>query len=207
MAKERIVDGDALGVVILTNALDQALTEYRSWENYRKEQFVALGFGKEDLLDLSLCLLSSERRIKYPLPAIDLAACTIKKFGLDGMIAGTPVTGITFNERTGDNDPVQYFGLRVRSGIVSQWRLHFGAHILARCAILDRSRSYLTRMVQKIMPHDILVAADRELGRIIDRKCPYEAEAGELAQNNYFRNSAFLHDVRSFFYSTEVPLK
>lgn len=187
---------------IFERAYDQAISEYGLWETYKKEQWKSfLHYGLEDLLDLTLCLLG--RRVKYPIAALDLAAYTIKKFKLDTTLISIPVKGMVFNTRTQENDPVQYLSLPVKFGNTSNWRLHYGAHILARCALLsDNPGEYLAHLVQKIMPpHDIIIAAKRELEKIINHKCPYENEAEKYRAP---RNEA-LKEAMDFFYKDESP--
>jgi hypothetical protein len=167
---------------IFENAYEQAIDEYGSWQKYKKEQWKSfLYYGPEDLLDLSLCLLSSARRVKYPTAAIDLAAYSIKKLGLDLALAKIPVVGMRVNTRTNEMDPAQVVSLKVKFGGTSQWNLHLGAHILARCTLLsDNPEGYLTHLVQNMAPpHDIIIAAKREIERIINHQCPYENEAEE----------------------------
>jgi len=189
---------------IFENTYEQAIDEYGSWEKYKKEQWKSfLCYGPEDVLDLALCLLSSARRVKYPIPALDLAAYTIKKFNLDIRLANIPVVGMRFNTRTNENDPAQVVSLKVKFGGTSQWNLHFGAHILARCALLsDNPGGYLTHFVQNMTPpHDIIIAAEHELERIINHQCPYENEAEEYRTS---RNEA-LKEAMNFFYKDESP--
>jgi hypothetical protein len=52
-----------------------------------------------------------------------------------------------------------------------------------------------------IPPHDIIVAAQRELGRIINHQCPYENEAEEYRTP---RNEA-LKEAMDFFYKEKSP--
>jgi hypothetical protein len=189
---------------IFEKAYDQALSEYGSWEKYTKEQWKSLlYYGSEDLLDLALCLLSSARRVIYPIAALDLAAYTIKKFELDTVLTNIPVDGIIFNTRTEGNDPVQYLSLHVKFGKTSEWRLHYGAHILARCVLLsDNPREYMTHLVQNMTPpHDIIVAAERELGRIMSYQCPYENEAEKHRKP---RSKALKRTIH-FFYKEKAP--
>lgn len=189
---------------IFKNAYEQAIDEYGSWEKYKKEQWKSLlYYGEEDLLDLVLSLLSSSHRVKYPIPAIDLAAYTIKKFDLDIRLARIPVVGMRFNTRTNQNDPAQVVCLKVKFGGTSQWDLHLGAHILARCTLLsDDPGGYLTHLVQNITPpHDILIAEKQELERIINHQCPYENEAEEYRTP---RNEA-LNEAMDFFYKDKSP--
>lgn len=189
---------------IFEKAYDQALSEYGSWEKYIKEQWKSfLYYGSEDLLDLTLCLLSSARRVIYPIAALDLTAYTIKKFKLDTLLTNIPVNGIIFNTRTEENDPVQYLSLQVKFGKTSEWRLHYGAHILARCALLsDNPREYMTHLVQKMKPpHDIIIAAERAIGRIMKYQCPYENEAEKY---RIPRNEA-LKRTKHFFYKEKSP--
>lgn len=189
---------------IFEKAYDQAIAEYNSWEKYKKEQWKSfLYYGPEDLLDLALCLLSSARRVKYPIPALDLAAYTIKKFNLDIRLANIPVVGMRFNSRTNGNDPAQVVSLKVKFGGTSQWNLHFGAHILARCALLsDNLGGYLNHLVQNMTPpHDIIIAVRHELERITNHQCPYEKEAEEYRT---LRNEA-LKEAMNFFYKEDSP--
>jgi hypothetical protein len=189
---------------IFEKAYDQALSEYGSWEKYIKEQWKSfLYYGSEDLLDLALCLLSSARRVSYPIAALDLAAYTVKKFELDTALKNIPVNGTIFNTRTEENDPVQYLSLQIKFGKTSEWRLHYGAHILARCALLsDNPREYMTHLVQNMKPpHDIIIAAERELGRIMNYQCPYENEA-EKHRNP---GSKALKRTIHFFYKEKSP--
>lgn len=189
---------------IFEKAYDQAISEYGSWEKYKKEQWKSsLYYGEEDLLDLALCLLSSGRRVKYPIPALDLAAYTIKKFNLDIRLANIPVVGMRFNTRTNENDPNQILSLTVKFDKVSEWQLHFGAHILARCALLsDNPGGYLTHLIQNMTPpHDIIVTAQQEFRRIIKHQCPYENEAEE---HRTPINEA-LKEAMDFFYKEKSP--
>lgn len=187
---------------IFEKAYDQAISEYGSWEKYRKEQWKSfLYHGRDDLLDLTLCLLG--RRVKYPIAALDLAAYTIRKFNLDIWLANIPVLGMRFNTRTNKNDPNQFLSLKVKFDKISEWHLHFGAHVLARCALLsDNPRGYLSHLVQNITPpHDIIVAAQRELGSMINHQCPYEIEAEKYRTP---RNEA-LKEAMDFFYKEKSP--
>lgn len=195
---------------IFERAYDQAISEYGSWEKYKKEQWKSfLYYGRDDLLDLILCLLG--RRVKYPIAALDLAAYTIKKFDLDIWLANIRVAGMRFNTRTNENDPNQVLSLKVKFDNVSEWQIHFGAHILARCAVLsDEPSSYLQKLIQNINPpHDIILFAQREFSKITNHHCPYE-EAAEKeidktaqAQINY-RNNA-LKEATDFYYTKNPP--
>jgi len=195
---------------IFEKAYDQAISEYGSWEKYKKEQWKSsLYYGKDDLLDLTLCLLG--RRVKYPIAALDLAAYTIKKFKLDIALANISVNGMVLNTRTGENDPVQYLSLQVKFGTTSQWRLHYGAYILARCALLgDDPLGYLPELTQNIdPPHDIILFANREFNKIINHQCPYEEEAEkEMARTSKdqinYRNKA-LKEATDFYYIETTP--
>jgi hypothetical protein len=188
---------------IFIRAYDQAICEYGTWKDYKKEQWKSyLYYGPEDLLDLSLSLLSS-RRVKYPLAALDLAAYTIKKFELDWTLANMPVLGISPNTRTKENDPVQFFSLHVKFNATSEWKLHFGAHILARCSLIqDNPATYLSLVIENMKTsHDILIAIEREMKRIQQNLCPYEKEADTyLTPQNYA-----LKDTMDFFYDELSP--
>jgi hypothetical protein len=184
---------DKLRDTILEIAYNQAVNEYGRWEKYEMEQWQALHFyGEDDLLDLALALLSGARRWKYPIPALDLCALTLRKFNLDGRIGITPVVGGVPNTRTGDMDPVQWFPLQVREGVQSTTRLHFGGHLLARCAILtDNPQKYLVNLHVSIGSF-----ARREFYKLTTANCPYENEAKSL---NQLREGA-LEKVRSYLY-------
>jgi hypothetical protein len=189
--------------LIFITAYDQAISEYGSWEEYKKEQWKALlCYGPEDLLDLSLSLLSG-RRVKYPVAALDLAAYTIKKFDLDPTLVNIPVTGRISNTRSQENDPVQYILLHVKFYMLSEWRLHFGAHILARCALIsDNREEYLSSLIQTMKPpHDIVIAAKREIDRITKNLCPYEIEAEKYLTP---KDDA-LEKAMEFFYDEKLP--
>ncbi|MCK4735879.1 MAG: tetratricopeptide repeat protein [Methanophagales archaeon] len=197
---------------IFKRAYDQAISEYGSWEKYKKEQWKSfLYYGPEDLIDLALALLSSSYRVKYPIPAIDLAAYTIKKFNLDIRLANMPVVGTRFNTRTNENDPAQVVSLKAKFDKVSEWQLHFGGHILARCALLsDDPSSYLSKLAQNIdPPHDVILFAEREFNKIINHQCPYEEEAEKevdkkTEQQSNYRNKA-LKEAMNFFYKESSP--
>jgi hypothetical protein len=188
---------------IFIKAFDQAISEYGTWENYKKEQWKSyLFYGSEDLLDLSLSLLSG-RRVKYPVAALDLAAFTIKKFELDWTLANIPVLGSIANKRTKKNDPFQWISLHVKFDNISEWRLHFGAHILARCALItDNHEKYLSSLIQNIkQPQDIVMAIEREMESIQQNLCPYEIEA-----DTYLTPADdALKDTMDFFYTELSP--
>lgn len=170
--------------VLLSTAYCQAVTEYQSWETYEKEQWLAfLKYGGEDLLDLSLALLSGARRFRYPLPALDLAAYTLAKFGLDLALATYPVAGYVPNQRTGDEDPCQFLELHIRMGATSRNRLHFSPHLLARCAVFeeDGPDGYLrTLRATDGVSGEMVRFAEREIRRIASGACPYEVAAERL---------------------------
>jgi hypothetical protein len=181
-------DTQELRNALLVRAYDQAIAEYESWDTYMTEQRLSFReYGRDDLMDLSIALLSQERRVRYPLAALDLAAYTIAKFGLDSDLAKYPVRGSTYNDRTAEDDPCQLFDLNVRFGLVLCHELHFGGHLLARCAVFaERSASdYLDVLLSAgVYPHDIVVCAQREMQRVAVGACPYERDAQRLCGNH-----------------------
>ena len=193
----------ALRKTLLSTAYHQAVTEYESWETYEREQWLALlKYGKEDLLDLSLALLSGSRRVQYPLPALDLAAYTLAKFGLDLELATAPVAGYVTNQRTGDEDPCQFLELHVRLGATVSDRVHFSPHLLARCAVFADGGSagyFRTLSATKGVSHEMVQFAERELVRITSGACPYEAAAQRLSPydaDSAGRSEEFLREGR-----------
>jgi hypothetical protein len=169
---------------LFRRAYHQALCEYEQWDVYVKEQWKCFTiYGQEDMLDLALALLSGARRVSYPLPALDLAAYTLAKFGLDRALAAIPPSGLVYNERTGDNDPSQVFTLNIRAGARFAHRLHLAPHLLARCAILMGGESmdyFATLQAAGARNHDVIICTERELRRVRECLCPYEEQAESL---------------------------
>jgi hypothetical protein len=188
---------------LLGRAYDQAMCEYGDWLRYEKEQWLSLlTYGRDDLLDLTFALLSNEKRVKYPIAALDLAALTLTKFKLDGVVAAQPVRHYVANTRTNNNDPCQYFTLNVRFGVTVDDRLHFGPHLLARCAILSRQtvEDYFRSVsAQGTVAQELLPAVQRELGQLLSNACPYEQEAARLCRpdrDGIRRAGEFLNEQR-----------
>ncbi len=169
---------------LLSSAYSQAVSEYRCWETYKREQWLAfLKYGEEDVLDLSLALLSGARRYRYPIAALDLAAYTLLKFGLDVPLATTLITGYVPNQRTGDEDPSQFLTLAIRLNGSSECRVHFSPHLSARCGILSEAgpEAYIATLLSTAgVSRELLPFIQRELARIQSGACPYEAEAERL---------------------------
>jgi len=185
---------------LLENAYDQAICEYGSWQKYQKEQWKSLLFyGEEDLLDLSLALLSGSRRVEYPIPALALSAYTICKFNLDKRIVSSPIVGETTNTRTGETDYIQVLSLNVKFGTESMFRLHLGGHLLARCAAFKNNPlDYF-----KGLPPDISAFTKREFDSLTEARCPYENEAQQLKQ----KVKDALTEANNFLYSSNKPSK
>jgi hypothetical protein len=184
---------------LFARAYDQAIAEYESWDTYREEQYLSLReYGRDDLMDLSLALLSEGRRVRYPIAALDLAAYTLARFELDSDLAKHPVQGLAYNERAGENDPRQSLDLNVRFGLVMCHSLHFGPHLLARCAVLaERDVSHYLQVLLSagVYPHDIVAYTQREMQKMATGTCPYEQEAQRLCRDD----SDGLRRAKEFF--------
>ncbi len=198
-------DAYELQDALFSRAYDQAIYEYQSWEIYRREQWLSfIKYGRDDLLDLAMALLSSGKRVRYPIAALDLAAYTLAKFGLDSDLVKVPMQGYTFNERTGDNDPFQLFTLNTRFGTTMMNRIHFTPHLLARCALFsdhDVSDYLHVLLASGVYSHDIVACAQRELQKIVVGACPYEIEAERQRKND----PDALRRAKEFFYEEKWP--
>ena len=195
-------DFEQLRNSIFERAYDQAISEYGSWEKYKKEQWKSLlNYGIDDLLDLSLALLSSSRRVKYPIAALDLAAYTIKKFELDTQLVDIPIMRTVHNTRTGEIDPVQFISLKVKFNAISAFRLHLGVHILARCALLSNDPlGYLSNLGKNINSDIISSFTEREFNNVINHKCPYEEEAEKYC--SHWKDG--LERAKDYFYKESL---